>query len=67
MGLNGSIKNKLFVFISVLQTTKEVHILVLGAAQCNLANSAGSFKIGTATYVMQLVENYIQQGLCNFA
>lgn len=52
--------------MSVLQTTKIVHILVLEAAQCNLANSAGSFKIGTATinlHNIQLVENYIQRAL----
>lgn len=49
--------------MSVLQTTNIVHILVLVAAQYSLANSAGSFIIGTASYDIQLVENYIQRAL----
>lgn len=54
--------------MSVLQTTKIVHILVLEAAQCNLANSAGSFKIGTATICT--IYNWLKTTynvLCNFA
>lgn len=63
VGLIGSIENKLFLFMSVLRTTNIVHILVLVAAQYSLANSAGSFIIGTASYGIQLVENYIQRAL----